>query len=604
VKDVPVLYIPYMFFPIDNRRASGFLFPTISYSKINGFDLTIPLYLNLAPNYDATITPRWMTHRGVLLDGWFRYMSTHSHGDVELGFIPDDREFPDFKQEQAREHPKSPLIQRLFDASNNRYFVHAADETQLNRYWSYGWNYNRVSDDYYFQDFSRDVMSLSNTQLPQNVHVNFNSPHWNFLARVQNYQTLHQINRQAVSDPYNRLPQLVLNAHYPNLFSGFDTQWHNEFVYFEKSKDPNTHRSLPAGYRYQTQPRVSLPFRTAGGFLIPSAQLLATHYDIQNQRVGFARHKSRTLGLFDIDSGLTFDRLITLFNHHLRQTLEPRLYYLYVPFRDQSDYPLFDTGYQIFNFDQLFRVNRFSGLDRIGDANQLSLAVHTSLFDADTGQRIFQAGIGDIAYFSKRRVTLCTTPGCQDTSALGFTSNTTTFSPIVAAMHYWFYPNWSVSGTLAWDPEIADTNNAHVNLHYQSDAQHIIDASYTFLKNGDTIANDPSNSRGDLHQFGFSFAFPLTQHWSSLGTWSYNLAAKHTQTYFVGAEYDSCCWAIRAIGGRTTTALDQNNNPTYDTVVYIQFLLKGLGMIANNDPSTILTTRIPGYQDVFTNKRY
>jgi LPS-assembly protein len=324
-----------------------------------------------------------------------------------------------------------------------------------------------------------------------------------------------------------------------------------------------------------------------------------------------------------IDSGLTFERdNAYLFNNVMRQTLEPRLYYLNVPYLNQSQFPSFDSAYMIFNTDQLFRTNRFSGFDRISDANQLAYAVTTRWLSPKTGQEKAKVTIGQIHYFSERKVRLCysKTGYCQDDPLiLGYTSPTDLWSPIALNGVYTLNYAWSATSDYVWNPATHTTNNANLSLHYQPSPEKILGLSYNYLVSGNILAkpgttqNNVSyinssyssaqsnlSSTAALNQITGSYAWPLSENWSSLGTYSYNLSEHYDMLDFFGLQYDSCCWAIRLIGGRTFKSLSPNSlKPQYDNNVYFQILLKGLGSVTTSNPETTIQSYLPGYKNMF-----
>ncbi len=284
-------------------------------------------------------------------------------------------------------------------------------------------------------------------------------------------------------------------------------------------------------------------------------------------------------------------------------------YYLYVPYHNQRDIPLFDSSLQPFSFNQLFLTNRFAGSDRIGDANQVSLALTTRFLDNDTGDEKFSAGVGIIRYFQERRVTLCTTlVGCADDIpySVGSSSRKSPVSPFVGQATYHFNTDWSVTGNAAWDPNNAQTQNGTASFQYSPLPNHIFNLGYNFIRQGDifTLPTDKTppkvgDPRFNLSQPTTSFAWPINDRWNVLGSFSYSLNQNHALTYFSGVEYNSCCWAIQVVVARQFSAFDVLGTPQYNTGVYVQWAFKGLAKIAANDPTSLLMNNIPGYQDNF-----
>lgn len=617
-KGVPIFYSPYLNFPIDSRRESGFLFPTISITSLSGLGITIPYYWNLAPNYDALITPQILTERGLLTNGLFRYLTTGSHGEVALGFIPDDQGFTEFQEFAATKYTnpgeQAAELRRLEDESNNRGYFSWRDKTKFDPHWSGLVDYNYLSDDYYRQNFGAPKTLTPNQFMREGV-LNYSSDNWTFVGQVQGFQTLHPVNQAFVTDPYQRLPQLDLNSNYPDIGPyGFDYQQNNQIVYFQRNNNPGEATTPMNAGRMNIQPIVSLPITGLPGYVIPKAQFAFTQYQIGNQAPDFSSTPDRALPILDLDSGLYFDRNVDFGTNEFEQTLEPRLFYLYVPFRNQDNIPIFDSGLIPFTYDSLFQTNRFSGYDRIGDANQVSLAITTRLLDPDSGAEKFHFSIGDIVYFSNRLVTACGAPGtpaaisagstCVDPATqVGATPPKEKFSPIAAQMAYVINPHWSTNGGIAWDQHWHKTINGTWNFQYQPWPNHVFNLSYNFIRLGDVISTHPPtparSSKNDLNQPGLSFAWPINDNWHVVGSLNYNLERDYPQTYFYGIEYDNCCWALRLVQGRIFNALSPNGHPLFNRSFYLQWQLKGLGTVGTSDPTTLLTDNIAGYHDNF-----
>ncbi|GAB4223324.1 MAG: LPS-assembly protein LptD [Gammaproteobacteria bacterium] len=592
VKNTPVLYIPYYNFPIDDRRQTGLLTPTYGHDERSGFTVDVPLYLNLAPDYDATITPRVFTQRGVMLSVLTRYLTHQGNGSIRANILPNDREFKSFKDDRRRQTPNDPRLRRLFDQKNDRGSFNAKLHQQFNDNWNADIDYNYVSDDYFLQDFEKGVVAITNNQILQRAALNYESEHWTGQGIVQAYQTLHPINQPPIDEPYRLLPRLSLATNYPDIFH-LDFNANSEYTYFDRRRDPNTNQRFPTGSRFNIAPEISRTFENDFSFLTPSMKLQFTYYDLNNQPNGRFNTIERTVPFFHLDAGMFFDRQTNVAQHDYIQTLEPRLYYLAVPYHDQDQIPNFDSGVKTFTFDELLQDNRFSGIDRVGDANQLSAILTSRLLDAETGAEKIRAEIGEIFYFRNRRVMLCDTPGCSDRSlTANSTSNQADFSPLVGRLIYNLNDHWSTSANAAYDVDQGKRNNAGLSIHYKRDNRHVINADYSFSQ--ESAAN---NSQQRLNHTRISFVWPISQRVGTVGGWSYNWTEKFSQDYFYGIEYESCCWAVRAIGEHSFIALNQSGNPTFDDSFYIQFVLKGLGNIGNSDPTRLLMQNIPGYED-------
>jgi len=332
-------------------------------------------------------------------------------------------------------------------------------------------------------------------------------------------------------------------------------------------------------------------------------ELVQNYYDIHNNAGLINNHYARTIPRYSVDSGLYFDRPTQLLNYPMTQTLEPRLYYLQVPYHNQTPIPVYDSAYMIFNADQLFRTNRFSGFDRIGDTNQLSYALTSRWLSDINGSEKASFTIGQIRYFANRRVQLCQSYSgyCNDnTFMLGYLSPLATTSPITSRAIYHFNQAFALTGDYTWDTFTHSTNNSHLDFHYQPASNQIINFGYTYLTNGDITQVAYSNiQKNPLHQAAISAAWPLKQRWSALGAYNFNISKRYEMLSFAGVQYDNCCWAVRLVGGRTFQSLDTQLRPQYNNNVYLQILLKGLGSLGYADPASMIQTYIPGYVDNF-----
>ncbi len=605
---VPILYSPYIGFPIDDRRQSGFLFPNLNFTSQSGIGIGFPYYWNIATNYDVLFTPTFLDKRGLQLTGQLRYLTHTSRGIMSASYIPYDRAAAQFANQIPFLYPgTNPLI---FPRSDRRSF-----SWQEQRQWSPRWtslvDFNWVGDDYYLEDFSTPP-SIAVNQLAQHAEVNYSGDIWTFTTRLMRYQTLHPLNQAPVNNPYNSLPEIDLNSS-TQTFHGFNYQLSNQLNYFQSLNNPGELIKPPQALRLNIQPSISYPLLKEGAYFTPRLQLSFTHYNILNQISGFQSAIQRTTPLFSVDSGLFFDRQFDWGNHSYQQTLEPRLFYLYVPYRDQNNIPIFDSALIPFSYDSLFLTNRFSSYDRIGDANQISFALTTRLLDKTTGAEKLRASIGEIYYFENRRVTLCSplekllsTTGtlCANPFAVvGATSPTEKFSPIAGQLNYNLSPRWSTTADIAWDPSSHDIINAAANVQYRPKPNQLFNINYGRIRYGDILVTNPptpiNSHQNDFNRLGFSFATPLKNQWSTVGGWNYNFSHNYSQSFFYGLQYDSCCWAFRVVAGRTFYALNQNSSPIFTNVIYLQWQFKGLSTIGNSDITSFLTSNIPGYMDNF-----
>ena len=351
-------------------------------------------------------------------------------------------------------------------------------------------------------------------------------------------------------------------------------------------------------------PILSFPNLKPWGYITPSVELVENYYDVHYDGEPGSNTFNRTIPRYSLDSGLTFERRTALIGDAFTQTLEPRLYYLYVPFKNQTPVPVFDSGYMIFNNDQLFRTNRFSGFDRIGDANQLAYALTSRWLSEANGQEKASVSVGQIHYFANREVQLCYEKKgvCHDSPlTLGYLSPVAQSSPIASRAVYNISSAWVANGDYVWDTYTRATNNGDLNLHYQPATNHIISFGYSYLTSGNLLVEGNSGIQDSaLHQATIGYAWPLTERWSGLGAYSYNLSKGYSMMTFLGLQYDDCCWAVRLIGGRAFQSLSIDAlTPQYNNNVYLQVILKGLGSVASSDPASIINTYLPGYKNMF-----
>lgn len=460
VKDFPVFYTPYIYFPIDDRRQSGFLPPSFSSTSDTGFMLVTPYYFNLAPNYDATLYPRYMTKRGLLMEGEFRYLTKSSEGQFGGAYLNDKN---DDRKDQT-------------DYKEQRWMINWQHKGGLDERLMTEVDYTDISDPFYFQDLESDQIGVeSHDVVNQQGALTWRGDTYTARLNAQAYEmaTLSQIT------PYNKLPQITIDGMLPYHPGGFDFSYQTEAVRFDRNlkddfvtdKDGNPDFSAGAagrrldqnvsgiaranGNRLNIAPAISLPMQASYGYITPKLKYVYTQYDLdldgqgkaeaaaQSSLPGYGSYNSslnRDVPVFSVDSGLYFDRQTQLFGSNYRQTLEPRLFYLYVPYKDQKDIPLFDSGETLFNFDSLFRDNRFSGTDRIGDENKLSLGV-TSRWIEDNGFERQNVSIGQAYYFKDRKVQL---PGLDYRDRKDSQSDV---SPYALMYNYYFNRDWRFNST-------------------------------------------------------------------------------------------------------------------------------------------------------------
>jgi LPS-assembly protein len=542
LKDLPVFYFPYINFPLNDQRKSGLLPPIVGYSNDDGFNLGVPIYWNIAPNRDATFTPRFISRRGLLTKGEYRYLTEGSQGEIQAELLPDDRRF-----------------------GADRGSLEVLNHTQFNPRWSSQLIANYVSDDQYLGDLGNSLASASTTEVERRLDLNYNGKYTSFLARAQGYQTLDPT-LPVSARPYQRLPQLLFSAGSPAYTDGAAYRFDSEYVRFEKEA------SL-TGARLNVTPALAWNLESQGYFFIPKIAINHTEYRLDGEAPGEPANPDRTTPIYSLDSGLYLERETHLGGHALLQTLEPRIYYLRIPYRDQSNLPLFDTAAYDFSFAQLFRENRFSGADRLGDADQVSVAVTSRLIDLDSGREWLSTSLGQILYLADRRVVLSGPP------------QTTDRSDLVAEASSHFSAHWSTSADLQWNPDVSQADEASLQLHYVPDERHLVNAGYRYWRPGAVPLNE------GITQTDVSFLWLLSPRWQLLGRWNYSQREHRTLEALAGVQYESCCWIIRVVNRRYVSDLSGSSSRS----LYLQLELKGLGSIGNS-PKDILENGILGYR--------
>ncbi|RON44785.1 LPS-assembly protein LptD [Pseudomonas frederiksbergensis] len=642
VKDIPVLYTPYIYFPIDDRRQSGFLPPTIGTGSDTGFMLVTPYYFNLAPNYDATLYPRYMSKHGMLVEGEFRYLTKSSEGQFGAAYLNDESNDRDKQTDSAKtrymynwQH-KGGLDSRVF--------------TQV--------DYTKISDPFYFQDLQTDQIGVKSADyVNQQGSVTYRGDNYTAAVNAQSYQ----LATIAAITPYDRLPQITFNGALPYHPGGLDFSYNTEIVRFDRDLrngqvfdedggpfvngvavgtprlDENVQGLARAtGDRMNLAPSVSLPLNWTYGFLKPTLKYQYTQYQLDLDGTGkgqiadqeaaaalagtkyiggkFGSNQNRGVPIASIDSGLYFDRNTTWFGKNYRQTLEPRLFYLYVPEEDQKDIPVFDTSESTFNYASLFRDNRFTGSDRVGDENKLSLGV-TNRWIEENGFERQRISVGQALYFKDREVQL---PGIDAKTRDDAHSNV---SPYALEYEYRWNRDWRTTADYNWDPDSRSPRSGSAMFHYQPEdnPNKVINAGYRYRN--DQVRYDQNTGKwtvggGDygtpgtpgfvkdyykIQQHDFSVIWPIVPQWNAISRWQYDYNRNRTLEAFGGFEYDNCCWKLRLIN-RYWVSYDEFSqeapqNEKGDHGVFLQIVLKGLGGLTGAKVESFLDKGIQGYRE-------
>ncbi|MDF3162221.1 LPS-assembly protein LptD [Pseudomonas proteolytica] len=622
VKNIPILYTPYIYFPIDDRRQSGFLPPSFSSGGESGFTLVTPYYFNLAPNYDATLYPRYMTKRGLLMEGEFRYLTKSSEGQVGGAYLNDDN---DERSKQT-------------DFEKTRWMLNWQHKGGLDSRVVTEVDYTDISDPYYFQDLQTDQIGVERRDaLNQQGAVSYRGDNYNARLNLQAYKlaTISQIT------PYNRLPQITFNGSLPYHPGGLNFAYDTEAVRFDRDLetgnfidkdgvtttprlDTNVRGLTRAnGTRLNVAPSVSLPMTASYGYITPKLKYAYTKYDLDLDNRGkttlaagdeFKSSQDRSIPIASVDSGLYFDRATQWFGKNYNQTLEPRLFYLYVPEKDQSDIPVFDTSETSFSYSSLFRENRFSGTDRIGDENKLSLGV-TSRWIEENGFERQRVSVGQALYFKDREVQL---PGIV---AADREDSLSDVSPLALDYEFRFNRDWRATADYNWDTENHSARSGSAMFHYQPEdnPNKVINVGYRYRNDqvvynqltgkwqfgGDySVPSDTANYVKDyykIQQHDFSMMWPIIPQWNLITRWQYDYARNRTLEAFGGFEYDNCCWKLRVIN-RYWVSNDEYTqiaplNEKGDHGLFLQIVLKGLGGLTGAKVESFLDKGIQGYRE-------
>jgi len=575
---LPLLYLPWVSFPLGSERKSGFLFPSVGSTSNSGFQLAIPYYWNIAPNADFTFQPVEYTKRGADLGGDLRFLTADQSGELQWNYLPNDTVY---KGSRSRV--------QLNDVAQLPADVRLTIEAQT------------VSDVLYFQDFSQSPAGTSTSFLNRSATLSYRDEHWSVDGQAQQYQT---IDTTVLVDerPYARVPRLAVDSDY-TVFGVVHYGFESEVVDFQHAPSTAGLPPLPSGWREDLRPAVSLALAGPGYFFRPAIAWRATYYQLADTLAGAPTSLSRTLPLASVDSGLVFERESGA--HSTRTlTLEPRIQYLYVPYRDQSALPVFDTGLPDLNAVQLFRPNRYVGADRVSDANQLTTALTSRLLDAHSGRQFLTATIGQSYYFTTPRVTLP-----------GETPLVAPHSDFVAQLALTAFADWNADAVVQWDPDHQRSERTQLNLQYKPAPETVVNLSYRYQRfvqvpefvqgiqlTCDPMAIPPAPTGCYIHQ-GFdqvdgSAAFPIHRSWNVFAREVFDLRNHEELERFVGFEYRACCWRLRLGARRYVSSFTGSR----DTGIWLQLELAGLAGVGSAS-DTSLSEEIRGYTPADTSAR-
>ncbi len=543
-KGVPIMGTPAMSFPLTGGRRTGLLPPSIGATSTGGVEFTQPYYFNIAPNRDLTLYPKLISRRGFQLGLNARYLGETYQGETNLEILPNDRK-----------------------ANRTRYSFASISRQEIAPATALSWNLNKASDDSYPNDFAGSVATNVQRQLVREMRLDYVGKYWNAWARVQNFQILQDIASKddptlLIDRPYDRLPEFGLSAARRDI-AGFDVMMEAQWARF-------WHPDKTRGQRLVMNPQISYPILSPAYFLTPKLALHASRYQIDERKRGEVGDSSlgRVVPTFSIDSGLQFERSTRFFGRDVTQTLEPRLFYVNTPYREQKQFPLFDSAEAGFNFAQLFSENRFTGNDRISDANQVTLALVSRVLETDGAERL-RFAIGERFYFRNQRVAL-------DPNG---TEVRDSRSDLLLSASGTISPQWNFDSGLQYSVSKHQVYAANYGVQWQPQAKHVFNAEYRYLRNSFELLN-------------VSGQWPVANRFFAVGRISYSLPERQTVKSLAGFEYNADCWVFRFAAQRFSTSTTGAT-----TTLFLQLELNGLSRLGSN-PLDALSKNIPGYQRV------
>lgn len=555
IQDVPVFYLPYMTFPVSDKRKSGLLFPKIGSSQKLGLDFETPYYLNLAENYDATISPRFMSKRGAQLNTEFRYLTENHNGRLQLEILPDDNDKPaDF---------------------GSRYLTHFSHSGELSERWRTSVDFTDVSDDAYLSEIGSGYNNQSDTQLYRQASLSYFGDYLNSEIRLQGFEILGNYLQS-----YAALPQINLDSAAPtDLAAGFEFHWHSQYAHFR-----NDSALIDSADRLHLEPSIIWPLITPALELVAETSLLHTRYQQNSSQDNLLLQKeiSRTVPKVQLNAKLNMERELSWDNSGSLQTLEPQIQYLYIPYRDQSMIGLYDTAPLQDDYYGLFRENRYSGLDRIADTNQVTLGWTTRLYDSEDSE-LFRFSLGQIVFLNDPKPIDHLLPDAKQPA-----------DSVLASELLWNWSQgWYLNTALQYDSSNERMVKSNVTLDYIADDKSLIQLNHRYSR---------EVSDYEIAQLGFLGTTPIDDQWKLIASYYRDINKHHMIEANLGLQYESCCWAIRVVAKRQINtnlelALDDlSQPPTFDNGIAVQFVLKGFGEGAGFSVNDMLSNGIFGYR--------
>lgn len=553
---VPVFYSPYLQLPVGDKRRSGFLIPNAKYSTSNYFEFYLPYYWNIAPNMDATITPHYIHKRGnVMWENEFRYLTQAGAGLMELDYLPSDKVFQD-------EHPT--------EGDKHRWLYYWRHAGVMDQVWRFNVDYTKVSDPYYFNDFDSKYGSSTDGYATQKFSVGYAIQNFNATVSTKQFQVFSS----QTASTYGAEPQLDVNW-YQNDVGPFDTRVYAQAVHFV-----NTNSDMPEATRLHLEPTINLPWSNDWASLNTEAKLMATHYQQKNvddynatNNTDLQESVNRTLPQFKMDGKLIFERDMGLLADGYTQTLEPRMQYLYVPYRDQSNIQNYDSSFLQSDYSGLFRDRAYGGLDRIASANQLTTGVTTRVYD-DAAVERFNVSVGQIYYFTESRT---------GDDNINWEKDNKTGSLVWAGDTYWrMTDRWGLRGGLQYDTRLDNVATSSTAIEYRRDEDRMVQLTYRYASPEYIQATLPNYAtreqyKDGISQVGGAASWPIADRWSIVGAYYFDTNTHKPADQMVGVQYNSCCYALRVGYERKLNGWDTDNNQSkYDNVIGFNVELRGL----------------------------
>ncbi len=601
---VPVFYWPWVRFPIDDRRQTGFLWPALGVSS-DSLDYAQPFYWNIAPNHDATITPRWISDRGLLLGGQYRYLFPSDAGQIEGAFLGGD---------DGGDSDNPNDTDRRFEGEDRWYvdYRHAGSFDPRTRY---RLRYGAASDGRYFDDFGSDFAERSASAMSRLAQIDYRGDTWRLDARAQGFQKLDDplLERDR---PFYRLPSLSADARWAQ--GGFYQQWRSNYTYFWRDIDTDDQgvyesegrrlrvplREAATGSRLHLSPALGWRLDESWGHLEPRVEWLATAYDLDygDRQTDLDTELTRNLPVASIDGGLVFERELDLAGRGYRQTLEPRINYAYVPARDQSEFPDFDTRERAFSWNQLWSPHRFSGSDRVGDLNRLSLGVESRLLEDEGGRQRLSLGLGQALYFEDRSIDMAGDPDelpDREARFVDWYRATRDRSPLVARADWQVTDRWRTRWQWLYDDHLEQTESTTLGLQYLSPAGHVLNLGYRWQLEGfDPSLEDEDVVNYDREEYDLSFAWQAGRRFDLIGRLLYDNTNDRALEQLAGVQWNDCCYGVQLVwrewidDNDTANRLDDDFT---DRGIFLRFVFKGLGGVGR-EADSYFEEAIPGYR--------